>query len=272
MVNGQVRVVGGGCLGLFAQGKSGIGPGGCISIGCMEQAADSSKERDQLASKRSKRRDWIEVASAYGLIMAVEWTPRPWQRLLWVTAVAGVAFILWRSFDGWKAMGLRATNFLRSLWIVGAALVLAGAAIAVAACMHTLAPQSGVLRCVEAYWAYAVWTGVQQFLLQGFFLLRFLRVMPDERLAALMAALLFALAHLPNPILAPITLIWGLAACLLFLRYRNLYPLMISHAILGITVAVTIPGPVVHNMRVGLGYVTYSRQMQAHGMHRLMQP
>ena len=57
-----------------------------------------------------------------------------------------------------------------------------------------------------------------------------------------MAALLFALAHLPNPILAPITLIWGLAACLLFLRYRNLYPLMIAHAILGITIAITIPG------------------------------
>ena len=87
-----------------------------------------------------------------------------------------------------------------------------------------------------------------------------------------MASLLFALAHLPNPILAPITLIWGFAACLLFLRYRNLYPLMIAHAILGITIAVAIPGPVVHNMRVGLGYVTYSRHMQAHGMHRLSEP
>ena len=238
----------------------------------MEQAADSSQERDRPAKRRSKRRVWIEIAIAYGLIMAVVWTPRPWQRMLWVIAVASVTVILWRYFDGWKAMGLRATNFLRSLWIVGAAMVLAGVAIAVAARMHTLAPQSGVLACVEVYWAYAVWTGVQQFLLQGFFLLRFLRVVPDERLAALMAALLFALAHLPNPILAPITLIWGLAACLLFLRYRNLYPLMIAHAILGITVAVTIPGPVVHNMRVGLGYLTYSRHMQAHGMHRLTQP
>ena len=47
---------------------------------------------------------------------------------------------------------------------------------------------------------------------------------------------------------------------------------MIAHAILGITVAITIPGPVVHNMRVGLGYVTYSLHMQAHGMHHLTQP
>jgi hypothetical protein len=35
------------------------------------------------------------------------------------------------------------------------------------------------------------------------------------------------------------------------------YPLALAHAVLGITVAITIPGPVVHNMRVGLGYLRY---------------
>jgi membrane protease YdiL (CAAX protease family) len=77
--------------------------------------------------------------------------------------------------------------------------------------------------------------------------------------AALLAAVLFALAHLPNPILTPITLFWGFAACLLFLHYRNLYPLAMAHAIVGIAIAITVPGPVVHNMRVGLGYLTYHR-------------
>jgi membrane protease YdiL (CAAX protease family) len=72
-----------------------------------------------------------------------------------------------------------------------------------------------------------------------------------------MAAVIFAVAHLPSPILTPVTLIWGFAACLLFLRYRNLYPLAMAHAILGISIAITIPGPVDHNMRVGLGYLTY---------------
>jgi membrane protease YdiL (CAAX protease family) len=72
------------------------------------------------------------------------------------------------------------------------------------------------------------------------------------------AATIFAAAHLPSPILTPITLIWGLAACLLFLRYRNLYPLAMAHALLGITIGIAIPGPVDHNMRVGLGYLTYA--------------
>lgn len=224
--------------------------------------------------KRSRRRDWAEIGVAYALIMAVEWTPRPLQRALWVVAAVGIIVILWRSFDGWAAMGLRKTKLGRSLWIAGAALLLASAAIVVAARMHTLLLPDGPFTFVGTYIAYAIWTAVQQFLLQGFFLLRFLRVISNERLAALAAAVLFASAHVPNPILVSATLIWGFVACLLFLRYRNLYPLMIAHAILGITVAMTIPGPVVHNMRVGLGYLTYRPHMHGHvqRMHPLAQP
>ncbi len=239
----------------------------------MEEAAASSPAEDNSVSKRSKRRDWTEIGVAYALIMAVVWTPRPLQRVLWVVAAAGIVFILWRSFDGWAAMGLRKANLGRSLWIVGAALALA-AAVVIAARMHTLRLRDGPFTFTGTYFAYAIWTGVQQFLLQGFFLLRFLRVIPNQRLAALAAAVFFASAHVPNPILVPATLLWGFVACLLFLRYRNLYPLMIAHAILGITVAMTIPGPVDHDMRVGLGYLTYRPHMHlhAHGLHRLTQP
>jgi hypothetical protein len=48
-----------------------------------------------------------------------------------------------------------------------------------------------------------------------------------------------------------------LIACLLFLRNRNLIPLALTHALLGITIAMTVPGPIIRNMRVGLGYLTY---------------
>jgi membrane protease YdiL (CAAX protease family) len=71
---------------------------------------------------------------------------------------------------------------------------------------------------------------------------------------------LFAVAHLPSPILTLITLVCGLAACLFFLRYRSLFPLVIAHAILGISIAVSVPGPLDHNMRVGLAYLTYAEK------------
>ncbi|MGB0064117.1 MAG: CPBP family intramembrane glutamic endopeptidase, partial [Terracidiphilus sp.] len=121
---------------------------------------------------------------------------------------------------------------------------------------------------VVTYCAYAIWSGVQQFLLLGVFLLRFLRLITRPASAALLASVLFALAHLPNPILTTVTFVWGFAACMLFLRYRNIYPLMIAHAVLGIAVAMTVPGPVDHNMRVGLGYLTYQPHRHMHRAYR----
>lgn len=105
---------------------------------------------------------------------------------------------------------------------------------------------------------------MQQFLMQEYFLLRLLRLLPSPTWAATTAAGIFALAHLPNPILTPVTLLWGFTACLIFLKFRNIYPLAIAHAIFGICIAITIPGPVVHNMRVGLGYLRYRAPRPLH--------
>ncbi len=238
--------------------------------------ADS--EETSKPGKHARRRALIELAIGYLLILAVIWTPRPWQRLLWLVAVAAVAAITCLSLktfapDGFRSFGLRKENFLRSLWVVGAALALAITAVVIAERMNTLelplsptTGEGGLLVFIKTYWGYAIWTFVQQFLMQGFFLLRLLRLMPGPRSAAFAAAGLFAFAHLPNPVLAPLTLVWGFASCLVFLRYRNLYPLAIAHAIFGITIAITVPGPIVRNMRVGLGYLRY------HHTYRLLQP
>jgi membrane protease YdiL (CAAX protease family) len=206
---------------------------------------------------RGRRRAFVELAVAYGLILTVIWTPRSWQRILWWIAAAAVLAIATASFEGLQAMGLRRENFLRSLWVVGLASLASAAAVALAVWMHTLHVPGTPLVFIETYAGYILWTFVQQLLMQCFFLARLLRLLPNAKLAALITAFIFAVAHLPNPILAPVTLLWGLAACLLFLRYRNLYTLAIAHAILGVTLTITVPAAVHHNMRVGLGYLTY---------------
>jgi hypothetical protein len=43
----------------------------------------------------------------------------------------------------------------------------------------------------------------------------------------------------------------------MFRRYRNIYPLAIVHAMLGLTVAITTPDSLLHHMRVGIGYLRY---------------
>jgi membrane protease YdiL (CAAX protease family) len=229
----------------------------------MTDGAVQAAGCDNRTKTQSKRRAVTEIAIAYALILAVIWTPRPLQRVLWLVAVGAVAAMTALSFEGLDAMGLRRKNFLRSLWVVGAAAAISATAVAVAGEMHALQMPSSAVRFVRTFWAYAIWTFVQQFLMQCFFLLRLLRVLPGPKSAAFAAAVLFALAHLPNPILAPATLIWGFAACMIFLRYRNLYPLGMAHAIFGITIAITVPGPMVHNMRVGLGYLTYGHSHRA---------
>jgi membrane protease YdiL (CAAX protease family) len=204
-----------------------------------------------------KRRDAVELSVGYGLILLVIWTPRPLQTVLYYVAIAALAAIFWRSFENWAVMGLRRANLLRSLWVVGVALLVAAVAALVAIRLHTLHVPDGPALFLKKFWGYIIWSFVQQILLLDFFLLRLLRLTSRRTSAVAATAAIFALAHLPNPILAPLTLLWGLAACLIFLRYRNLYPLAMAHAILGICIAMTVPGSVGHNMRVGLGYLQY---------------
>lgn len=204
-----------------------------------------------------KRRDLMELSVAYGLILLVIWTSRPLQTVLYYVAIAALAAIFWGSFESCAAIGLCKANFLRSLWVVGVALMLASVAVLLAIRLQTLHVPDGPALFLKRYWGYIIWSFVQQILLLDFFLLRLLRLMPRRKFAVVMTAGIFALAHLPNPILTPLTLLWGLAACLIFLRYRNLYPLAMAHAILGICIAITVPGSGSHNMRVGLGYLQY---------------
>jgi hypothetical protein len=211
------------------------------------------------ANANTRRRDLLQLAVGFALIMAVIWSPRPIQRPLYIAAILFILAASWVSYDGREALGLRCANFSRCLWVPVTALAAATLGVLAAIYEHTLHPTGAFSLYFKTFWGYAVWSFVQQLLLQGFFLARFCRLMPSARTAAFTAAALFALAHLPNPILTTLTLVWGWIACLVFLRHRNIYPLAIAHAIMGICLAITIPGPVIRNMRVGLGYLTYPR-------------
>lgn len=220
------------------------------------------------AKTRHSAWDFCELIVSYGLILAVIWTGRPLQRWFYCAALIWFAVSAITSFPGWRAMGCSIAQIWRAWWVVGVALIMAAAAALLANNLHTLHHPGGVVNWVKAFGGYAVWAVMQQFLLQGYFLLRLQRLMPSATYAAITAASVFALAHLPNPILTPVTLLWGLAACFVFLKFRNIWPLAVAHAIFGICISVTIPGPVVHNMRVGLGYLTYRAPRHLHLSHK----
>lgn len=212
----------------------------------------------------SRKRDLFELVVGYVLILAVIWSPHVSQHwLYWV----GFAFIIGSSLlrrDLWRDSGLGPRGLLPSLWVVVAALTLAALAVMAARDAGTYHPLYSPPPFLIHVSGYVIWALLQQFILQAYVLLRLLRLGLTPRRAVVTAAVMFTCAHIPNPVLMPLTLVWGLISCVLFLRYRNLYTLGLAHGILGICIAVTVPNAMQHHMRVGLGYIHY----HAHSAHR----
>ena len=209
-----------------------------------------------------RTRDLLEIIVGYGLILTVIWTPNPLQRILyWITVATILSLTLLRR-ENLKTLGLGTTGLVFSLWIPVLAFPLSALAVWVSFRLHTLHSLFGQAPLFSHVWGYLVWALMQQFLLQSYFLSRMLRLVPGRWPAVGLVALLFALAHIPNPVLTVLTLVWGTLSCLFFLRYRNLYTLALAHGILGICLAITIPDQVHRHMRVGLGYLHYH---QRHG-------
>ena len=217
-----------------------------------------------VAAAHNRRQAIVELAVGYGLILLVLWTPRAWQRVLYAAPVLWIGFITWRNFSGWASMGMRRKNLFGGSWVVALAVLLATLSGVVAMRMGTLHLPGTLGLFLKTYLGYAVWSFVQQMLLVDFFLGRLIQLLRSKVLAVLGSAGVFALAHLPNPVLTPLTLVFGVVTCLVFLHYRNLLVLGMTHAILGICVACTLPGYVTHNMRVGLGYVDYAPPAEVH--------
>lgn len=204
-------------------------------------------------------RDLLECFLAYGLILAVIWTPMPWQRYLyWLAVLCIVGFTLLRR-ENLHILGLTPDHLFHSFWIVAATSVLSVLTVVIALRIGTLhsLPSFGRLSLGTRIGGYVVWSFLQEFVLQVYMLTRMLRLISRRWIAITLAALLFAVAHIPNPVLTSLTLLWALIACPLFLRYRNLYALGLAHGILGICVAITVPDALHHHMRVGLGYLRY---------------
>jgi membrane protease YdiL (CAAX protease family) len=105
-------------------------------------------------------------------------------------------------------------------------------------------------------WKYAIWALEQEFILQSFFFVR-LESLLGSRRAVMAAAFLFAIPHVPSPLLTGLSLIGGLLFCEMFRRYRNIFPLGLIHAAIGLTIAASLPDSLLHHMRVGLGYLLY---------------
>jgi len=199
-----------------------------------------------------------EMLIGLALVLLPLWSAGWLQWLLGAAALSYVFFLTLRSRPTAEQLGLRVSGMRRALWIVALAAIAAVVGVWLSIRLGTF---HAVFRNYAVEWgflAYIAWALVQQFILQDFFLARLLRITSKPALAVIAAGLLFAVAHVPNPLLVMATIVWGIVACALFLRYRNLYVLGLAHAILGMCIAVAVPNQWHHHMRVGLGYLRWN--------------
>jgi Type II CAAX prenyl endopeptidase Rce1-like len=197
---------------------------------------------------------WLQVGIVFALIMIVVWTPPG--RVNAICSLLAAICILWftvRSGYSVRELGLARPGSGVVVMLAGGAMMV-GAMVVAGIVMRGLGPAQAVPW--ERTWKYAIWALEQEFILQSFFYVR-LESLLGSRRSVWGAALLFCAAHLPSPVLALMSLVGGVVFCEMFRRYRNIFPLGLVHAALGLTLAASLPDILLHHMRVGLGYLTY---------------
>jgi hypothetical protein len=117
-----------------------------------------------------------------------------------------------------------------------------------------LAPEK---RTLAAFGGYGFWCVFQQYLAQSYFHRRLQSVARSPHLSSLLVGLMFGAAHIPNPVLIVVTTLGGFLLAEIFARHPNIWPLALAQAVGGFLVAAITPASLIHNMRVGPGYLFY---------------
>jgi membrane protease YdiL (CAAX protease family) len=188
------------------------------------------------------------------VILTYTWwlEPRVSGEFVAVPAAAVLALTLWSAIRnrewGLSARALGPATRAAAIFTPSAVAVM----IAFGAALGTLHQRRETL---AEFAALAAWGAGQQWVLQTVVLREAKRATVSHRAAIVLAAVLFASVHLPNPFLTSMTFIGALAWCTIYSRHPNLIPLALSHAIATLAILYAFDDPITGRLRIGQAYL-----------------
>jgi Type II CAAX prenyl endopeptidase Rce1-like len=196
-----------------------------------------------------------EVLAVYAAILLYIWRWEHVYPFLWLPMLAAVIFTQWFYGDTLEEMGLTGRQFRPC---ARASFPVLGVVIVIAVIYGLWARDSARRLASPHAWlvfaGYLAWCSFQQYLTQSYFHRRLMKVIHSPHLRSFLVGLLFAGAHIPNPILMVATFLGGFVFAEIFVRHPNVWPLAFVQAVAGLLIGTLSPPGIIHNMRVGPGY------------------
>ena len=227
----------------------------------MRRETKMAAEGDDKTVARNERALALwEIASVTASFLIAEWMVLPFagNSKLVAAIPIGLAFALMLYSHrtrgetareiGWRLDNFRRAARLLTLPVLAAAILIVGAGWLLKGLRF-----DGRQILEWALWL-PLWGFMQQYVLQGFINRRAQLALGRGWLSVLLVATVFALLHLPNPWLAIATFAGGLVWAHVYQRAPNLFALALSHALMSMLLAVSLPPALIKSLRVGIKY------------------
>ncbi|HEY6946293.1 MAG TPA: CPBP family intramembrane glutamic endopeptidase [Candidatus Acidoferrum sp.] len=208
-----------------------------------------------MTAKTSRLFPFIEALGFTAFVAWFIWQLQDASRYSWIVFPFWLMISFTLNKDTPQSLGWRVDN----LWNATrrASLVLLPCALAILVIGFFLDGMQQAFHQVilpRRFFGYMFFCLLQQVGLNSLVANRLLAAIHSPVRASIVAAVLFALLHWPNPVLVPVTLIGGALMAWLFAKDRNILPLTVWQAILGTLVWWAFPVAWHHAMRVGPGF------------------
>ena len=213
---------------------------------------------------RSNSHPWLPIYSAlevilvYAGIVTYIWRWRSTYPHFWMVLLGVVLASHFVHHDTFRTLGLSFTGMRASAQVVlPIALAFYIPIVAFGFVRHTLTVVPVNRHAVASLLGYGIWCAFQQYLAQSYFNNRLMEVVRNRHLSSLLVGIMFGSVHIPNPILMVATTVAGFVFAEVFARHRNIWPIALAQAVGGLLIAAVSPASLIHNMRVGPGYLFY---------------